>query len=439
MPSLSAEPPLADAAPAHQPPFGPGAMPASPLPPTAVSSPLHPGGDGPAAARSPLTGGLPQTPLPSNMADLSSPGGAIPAVASSNANISSSSSSSNNGSPPAPEPGPPAYSTPAVAPFAKLSSASLTIPAPGGAPFSSGVSLPSGHSHHGGPTVSALYGHPSALLGGPGAGGSGAGTLGRAPHTSSIFSSSRGMAPASLGTLKHRLTRMARRATRRDQMDFEMAFWTVAQLLISPRQVYRSSYYRKHSTGSWARDDPASYIITGVLVFALSLLIGLTVKRSILSAFFGALRIFLLEWLLFSCVAGACFTWLVAERVLRRDFSQQALPTHPHEAVEPLFSLEIHLNATVGMALAWFLLWILSSWTLAASAGRLAAFVANLLLSIGVFHYCYIVALGYGALPTVKHSVILLAPAAVFLVFTPLLALLTGYNVPYNLALRYFY
>ena len=45
------------------------------------------------------------------------------------------------------------------------------------------------------------------------------------------------------------------------QMDVEYTLWQMANLLTSPKAVYRQTSYRKQTKNQWARDDPAFIVI----------------------------------------------------------------------------------------------------------------------------------------------------------------------------------
>ena len=67
-----------------------------------------------------------------------------------------------------------------------------------------------------------------------------------------------------------------RRVLKPKHMDWQYNAWTMLQLLLSPKTVYRQTSFHNQTKGSWARnDDPAFLILSIVAVATMTFIYGL--------------------------------------------------------------------------------------------------------------------------------------------------------------------
>ncbi|KDD76873.1 UNC-50 family protein [Helicosporidium sp. ATCC 50920] len=222
---------------------------------------------------------------------------------------------------------------------------------------------------------------------------------------------------------------------RRD-LRFVYSFWTMVQLVLSPKTAYvrlgaryRHTSYRKQTKNTWARDDPAFVVLLAGLLAVITL--GYSIAFG--SGFFSALTDLAValgrDLVFFGCLAATA-GWLLGNRVLMR----QALPSHAAEqSVEWMYAFDVHCNALLPLVLELLALQLVLSPILLLHT-RLAAVLSSLLYALGVSHYLYITFLGYSALPFLEHTEVFLYPISALVLLLPL-AFLSGMN-PTKIFLR---
>ncbi|KAH9269653.1 hypothetical protein BASA83_008312 [Batrachochytrium salamandrivorans] len=123
------------------------------------------------------------------------------------------------------------------------------------------------------------------------------------------------------------------------QMDFELALWQMAYLVISPRRVYRNVYYNKQTKNHWARDDPAFHILIAFCMCVAAIAYGIAYSAS----FLGTLHLIVYTIFIEFIGAGliiATTTWIQCTTVSQE---RHFIPL-PHGTYnDPVCDVSIHL------------------------------------------------------------------------------------------------
>ncbi|OON14384.1 UNC-50 family protein, partial [Opisthorchis viverrini] len=223
-------------------------------------------------------------------------------------------------------------------------------------------------------------------------------------------------------------SRYFRRLLKFKHMDFEYAFWQMAQLIFTPQRLFRNFQYRNcmsfiwqqaiyclvGSRRQWARDDPA-FLVLVFTMFLVSSIIFATFTLHTLE-----LRIKFVLWVAFfdffaMALLAATFFWIVTNRILidrsgrfSSDLLSEVPDTQSNQDVEWAYAFDIHLNAVFPAALVYLLQLPLFYFIL--SDGLAGRFVGNTCWLIAALYYNYITFLGYSALPFLKRATVLLWP-----------------------------
>ncbi|XP_074600741.1 unc50 RNA binding protein [Brevipalpus obovatus] len=210
------------------------------------------------------------------------------------------------------------------------------------------------------------------------------------------------------------------RLVRLSHMDFEYATWQMIYLFISPSKVYRSVQYRKQTKNQYSRDDPAFLVL-----LSLWFVISATGLSLVLRLPFLAFIKFLF-WVVFVDCIGvglivATVFWFVSNRYFRADRSN-------NEDVEWGFSFDVHLNAFFPPLIIIHVIQLLLFNALINSDWFLSRLFGNTLWFISSVYYAYITFLGYGSLPHLKRTQIILYPL-IPLFFFYMITLVSGINI----------
>ncbi|KAL4513957.1 hypothetical protein Ndes2526B_g07500 [Nannochloris sp. 'desiccata'] len=179
-----------------------------------------------------------------------------------------------------------------------------------------------------------------------------------------------------------------RRLTKPKQMDWQYTLWTMLQLLISPKTVYRQTTYHRQTKGGWARDDPAFVVLSCGGVAILSSIYSLIFNESISTSFYFTTSCVFIYYLACGFVL-ATITWNVANKLLHSR-SPGYHPNSEHtDTVDWPFCFDVHCNAMVPLvALLGGVQLMLCPILL--SKSRLSAALSCLLYAAGLTQYCYV-------------------------------------------------
>ncbi|OBZ85611.1 Protein unc-50 [Choanephora cucurbitarum] len=139
---------------------------------------------------------------------------------------------------------------------------------------------------------------------------------------------------------------LLKRLFRFPHMDFELAFWQLGYLLISPRRVYRNIYYHKQTKNQWARDDPAFLVLLVCFLTLSALAWGWTYQLTIggilqLMVTMVAVDLFLVGFVI------ATITWFISNHFLTQPIHHYAVA----QKVEWAYALDVHWNASLPVLL----------------------------------------------------------------------------------------
>jgi len=227
----------------------------------------------------------------------------------------------------------------------------------------------------------------------------------------------------------------------REQVDFEVTFCTMLWLCMDPRRAYRNAEYHSRTKHQWARDDPGFVIVMVALI---------SVSMTSWSVAFGPGSVW--GWILgvtFAVcvdfvgvgVVAAGIAWLV---VNGRAPTSQGDPfsyggeaeTTARATVEFAYAFDIHCNAYFPMFLLlhvsqYFLLPILIS------PSFFASMLSCALYGAATSYYWYLTFLGYNALPSLRHTELLVLPVGGCLLLA-FCALIVRYN-PTVASINYYF
>ncbi|KAL2919181.1 hypothetical protein HK105_201456 [Polyrhizophydium stewartii] len=204
------------------------------------------------------------------------------------------------------------------------------------------------------------------------------------------------------------------------QMDFELALWQMAYLVISPRRVYRNVYYNKQTKNHWARDDPAFHIIIALCMCVAAIAYG--IAKSV--TFLGTLR--LIAYTVFVEFLGAGLVIATTAWFVTNQFMLQQQIHAVDQSVEWMYAFDVHCNAFVPFFLVTYVVQFFFL-SIVLSDGFICRLLANTIYLVAFVYYWYITFLGYNgkrravvynpaALPFLKNTIAFLYPIGLTLV-----------------------
>lgn len=282
-----------------------------------------------------------------------------------------------------------------------------------------------------------------------------------------------------------RIPLVLRRLLRPPTLDFETAIWEILYLVISPTKVYKSLYYHKQTKNKWARDDPSFMILLSGFLVVSALGWGLAYSPGFLSVLKLMVYMVLVDFFATGVVV-ATFFWVIANKFLRKDGSQNLLgfgqrsmssrarswflkrdnsdvmsmnsqmssstnnintpgfnrrrnaPTMiggDSGELEWAYCFDVHCNSFL---VIWLILYVLQFILLPILTrdSWFCLFLGNSLYLFALCHYCVITFYGYNALPFLQHTELLLAPIPVFVVLY--IFSLFGLNIAKTMGQFYF-
>lgn len=220
------------------------------------------------------------------------------------------------------------------------------------------------------------------------------------------------------------------RLVRFPQMDFELALWQMAYLLIAPRRVYRNIYYHKQTKNQWARDDPAFLVLLASMLCLSAIAWGLVFGLGIVGILRAMLFMVIVDFVLVGS-AVASFTWFVTNTFLRQNNTMTN-----DQKVEWAYAFDIHCNSFFPIFLILYIIQFFFLPILIKS-NYISLIASNLIYLTSMTWYCYGTFLGFNVLPFLVHTELLLYPIISF-VFGFFILTLFGINLSENVIGFYF-
>lgn len=213
-----------------------------------------------------------------------------------------------------------------------------------------------------------------------------------------------------------------RRILKPKQMDFEYTFWTMLQLLISPKTAYRHTAYHKQTKNLWARDDPAFILVISLLIVLASCAYCVAFSDTFGHAVLTILSVVSIDFVLLGC-ATATAGWLVSNNFLRKkNLHQHQVEQH----VEWLYAFDVHCNSYFPLFITLYVLQLLLSPVLLWDS-FLSTALSTLLYAGSLGYYHYMTFLGYSTLPFLEHTEVFLWPIGLIFLAVPF-AILANFN-----------
>lgn len=175
-------------------------------------------------------------------------------------------------------------------------------------------------------------------------------------------------------------------------------------------------FYNKQTKNTWARDDPAIFVLMASLITLSALSWSIIRATGVWSTILLCFKMLLRDFLLVAAFS-ATMIWLLAN----------AFMSTGNEKVEWAYAIDLHCNGFFAI-ISW--LYILQLFLLPIVTGPKfpSLLVGNLLYLFGIVQYLYIVYLGLSALPFVRRTNIVLLPLLPALGF--FIISLAGLNIP---------
>jgi len=203
------------------------------------------------------------------------------------------------------------------------------------------------------------------------------------------------------------LPEYVRRALSYPQMDMDYTFWQMLYLCFAPSRVYRTTKYHRQTKNQWARDDPAFVALMVYFMAVAALGYSVSFHRGVL----GFLKVLLYSIVVDFFLVGAAVAtvaWWLANTYLRVDTTG----SHTTEQrVEWMYAFDVHCNAFFPLfMLVYVVQYMLVPFLL--RSGFFSRLLSNLLYTVALSYYCYVMFLGYDILPFLQHTVCFLYPVA---------------------------
>lgn len=213
-----------------------------------------------------------------------------------------------------------------------------------------------------------------------------------------------------------------RRLLKPKQMDFEYTFWTMLQLVVSPKTAYRHTAYHKQTKNHWARDDPAFILVMSTLIVLTSIAYCVAFSDTFWHAVLTVLSVLMIDFVGLGC-ATATAGWLVSNHFLRKK------NTHQHtveQHVEWLYAFDIHCNSYFPLFIIMHVLQLLLSPVLLWKSYLSTALSVGL-YGLALAYYHYMTFLGYSTLPFLERTEVFLWPVGLIFMSIPF-AILGNFN-----------
>ncbi|CDS07387.1 hypothetical protein LRAMOSA01336 [Lichtheimia ramosa] len=215
------------------------------------------------------------------------------------------------------------------------------------------------------------------------------------------------------------------------QMDFDVAIWQMAYLLIAPKRVYRNVYYHKQTKNQWARDDPAFFVLLTGLMAISGAAWAVVYGKGWWNVLYTSAFMVLVDFLLIGSLV-ATVTWWITNRFLKFNRMSYAVDQN----VEWAYAFDVHCNAYIPFFLILYILQFFFLPLLRANSNWIALFVGNTMYFCAIVWYMYGIFIGFKALPFLVHTEIFVYPS--LLVFALYIASLFGYNISQHVLGFYF-
>lgn len=279
-------------------------------------------------------------------------------------------------------------------------------------------------------------------------------TIGMAHNSTSTPSSSSAFAATASNSATspiRRLQKFLRRLFRPSSLDFETAIWEIFHLVLNPKKMYRSHYYRLQGKASYTRDDPAFLILLTGFLSLLAIAWGLAYSPRMADVIKLVGYMVVVDFYLTGAVI-ATLMWVVTNRVFNGSFamvlpilSQQSHARLRVNYIDWGFCFDVHCNAFV---VIWGLLYVVQFFLLPllnVKRSFIALFFGNTLYFGAIGHYFVITFYGYNLLPFVSGGIgarqlqtIVLMGVLPALAIAWLLSICLGLNVAHLMVETYF-
>lgn len=214
------------------------------------------------------------------------------------------------------------------------------------------------------------------------------------------------------------------RMFRYTQMDFDYTFAQMVYVCIAPNKVYQLTQFRKRTKGVWSRDDPCFIVLQGFFLAMAGWAYGICFGESTGDQIRTFFNFFFVHFIVLGVlVASACT--VIADKYLRKKGSV-------HGVIQPmewLYSFDVHCNAFFPLFLLTYVVQYFALPLLYSPNTLVSVICANLLHTIAVSYYCYVVSLGYNTLPFIERAEVFMVPAVAFTIVAIILTVVTRTNL----------
>lgn len=197
--------------------------------------------------------------------------------------------------------------------------------------------------------------------------------------------------------------KMFKRLFKPNTLDFETAIWEMVNLIINPKKMYRSHYYKQqqqthNGKSSYARDDPSFLILLTTFLSVSAVAWGIAYSPHIWDITKLIIYMVMIDFYLTGVVIST-ISWLITNRI----FNGTGFSKYNANYIEWGFCFDIHCNSFL---IIWCLLYILQFLLLPLIRIK-KSFFALLLgntLYFGAIGYYFVISFyGFNSLPFINN------------------------------------
>ncbi|QPG73414.1 hypothetical protein FOA43_000724 [Brettanomyces nanus] len=231
-------------------------------------------------------------------------------------------------------------------------------------------------------------------------------------------------------------------------LDFETSVWDMINLILKPKQVYKSLYYQKETRDKWSRDDPSFVVLLCGLLTISAVCWGIVFSTGFLGVLKLVLYMVVVDFLLFGAIISS-IGWFVANKFLLQSgttsgfrhnnsyskwLAKFSIPKH--SPIEWAYCFDVHCNSYL---MVWVLLYLVQFilLPLLRLENFLSSLIGNTLYLVAMVYYLLITFYGYNTLPFLHKTEYLLSPIPVLALFW-LIFSLSGFNIANYMCRSYF-
>lgn len=219
----------------------------------------------------------------------------------------------------------------------------------------------------------------------------------RPSSTRSASSRSNSFAPVTTTTSPAQsLKKMVKRLFKPTTLDFETAMWEFTHLIINPKKMYRSQYYKQYQGNkTYSRDDPSFLILLTIFLSISAVAWGLTYSPKVVDIIKLIIYMVFVDFYL-TGIGISTASWLVMNKMYNGTWG---LNRYNVNYIEWNFCFDVHCNSFL---IIWCLLYLVQFIMLPVITienSFISLFLGNGLYFVAIGYYFVITFYGFNSLP----------------------------------------